>query len=174
MAAPLAGSKKLLAAILPLEARLPCTRLTSTLLKLLSVHVALADHELPLSFWLLLRLTCAELVVLPLFFAAMLLVRVATAVLTLKPTSGLFQAVLRCRTKLPGWELSVKPFAALEKAMQFVTLWSAAFLSASSPPPSLKPLPSPAKSGKFQRLKPLPQAMVSTMVILDLNSLVQS
>ena len=61
----------------------------------------------------------------------MLLVRVATAVLTLKPTSVLFQAVLRRRMKLPGWELSVKPLAALEKAMQFVMLWFAAYMGKS-------------------------------------------
>jgi hypothetical protein len=125
IAAPLAGNKKLLAAILPSAPRLPWTRLTSTLLKLLSDHVALADQELPLSFWLLLRLTWAAFVVLPLFFAAMLLLRLATAVLTLNPTSALFHAVLRSMTKLPGWELSVNPFAALENAMEFEMSWLA-------------------------------------------------
>jgi hypothetical protein len=75
-------------------------------------------------------------------------------------------------TKLPVWLLSVKPFAALEKAMQLLILWFAApMLAASLPPPSLKPLPSPWKSVNDQRLTPLPQEMVSMIVTLDLNSL---
>lgn len=127
-AAPLTGSKKLLAAIFPSAPLFPCTKLTSTLLKLLSDHVALADHEFPLTFCALLRLTWSAFFVLPLFFAATLLFKLATAVCTLKPTSGLLYAVLRSMTKLPGCELSVKPFAALLKAMQFVMLWFAGYM----------------------------------------------
>ena len=57
-----------------------------------------------------------------------------------------FQAVLRVKTKFPGWLLSVKPLAAFWKAMQLVMTWLAGPLSAASPPPSLKPFPSPWKS----------------------------
>jgi hypothetical protein len=57
-----------------------------------------------------------------LFSAAMLLFRVDIAVLRLKPTSPLFHAVFRVSEKDPGWLLSVNPFAALLKAMQFV-IW---------------------------------------------------
>jgi hypothetical protein len=106
-----------------------------------------------------------------LLLAAILLFRVVTAVLRLKPTSAFRYAVFLNMTKLPVWLLSVKPFAALEKEMQLLILWFAAALSAASPPPSLKPLPSPWKSVNDQRLTPLPQEMVSIIVTLDLNSL---
>jgi hypothetical protein len=75
---------------------------------------------------------------------------VETAVAILNPESPLFQAVLRVRVKVPVWLLSVNPFAALRKAMEFVTTWLAGPMSAASPPPSLKPFPSPAKSEKPQ------------------------
>lgn len=86
MFAPLAGSKKLLAAILPVVAsRLPCTSVMSTLLKAALFHVDDCCHELPVCFCALLRLTCAEFVVLLILLAAMLLVNVVTAVVLLKP-----------------------------------------------------------------------------------------
>lgn len=68
---------------------------------------------------------------------------------SLNPESPLFHAVLRDRVKVPVWLLSVKPLAALRKEMLFVTMWFAGPMSAESPPPSLKPFPSPWKSVKF-------------------------
>lgn len=55
----------------------------------------------------------------------MLFFSVETAVAILKPESPLFQAVLEVRVKVPVCELSVKPLAALRKAMLFVMMWLA-------------------------------------------------
>lgn len=78
----------------------------------------------------------------------------------LKPLSPLFQAVFRSKVSEPGFPLSMKPFLALENAIEFRTTWFAGGLSVM---PSLNPLPSPLKSVKPHRLKPLPQAHTSSI-----------
>lgn len=101
----------------------------------------------------------------------MLSVIVEVDVWNWNPTAALFQAVLRLIVKSPVCELSVNPFAALLKEMQFVTLCEAKTIKPSPPPPSLKPFPSPSKSVKPQRLNPLPQDMVLMIVTGEPNSL---
>jgi len=117
---PEIGSKKLLPTIFPEEPPAPVTVELSTLLKLLLLHISPIFQEFPLEVWLLLNDASP-----PLFPAAILFLRVAIAVANLNPTPALFQAVLRAKKKFPGWELSRKPSAALENAMQLVTLWFA-------------------------------------------------
>lgn len=146
MAAPLVGIKKSLPTTLPLLALAPVTADELVLLKLASFHVPLCQL-LPVCVWVPLKL-----VWLLALLTAMLALRVDVAVAILKPESPFFQAVLRVKTKLPGWLLSVKPLAALEKAMQLVITWLAGPLSAASPPPSLNPFPSPWKSENPQLL----------------------
>jgi hypothetical protein len=143
IASPDFGSKKSLALIRPSACLAPCTRLTSTLLKLLFDHDALPFHEFPEEI-------CFELkaVALSPLTAATFPLSVATAVLNLKPTLALFHAVLRLSVKSPVCELSVKPSLTFPKAMQLVMTWFAGPLSAASPPPSLNPLPSPSKGEK--------------------------
>ena len=58
--------------------------------------------------------------------------------------------------------------------MQFVMTCAAGSMISLSLPPSLKPLPSPSKGSKPQRLSPLPQAYVVSTVTGDLNSLRKS
>lgn len=170
MASPLVGNKKSLATIFPPDCLACVTRLVSMLTKLEFFHVVPSCHEFP-------DAVCPESVICDADFvvaklhAAMLSSTSEVVVVSLKPTSPLFQAVLRDRVKLPVWELSVKPLAALLKAKQLVTTWSASPISPASPPPSLKPLPSPSKSVKPQRLTPLPQESVSLMVTAEVNSL---
>jgi hypothetical protein len=171
IAFPLVGSKKLLATIFPLDCRAWVTRLVSMLLKLEFFQVVPSCHELPDADWLPVSVICEEDVVVPLLTAAMQFSISEVLEANLKPTSPLFQAVLRVRVKLPVWLLSVKPLAALLKAKQLVMTWSAAPMSAASPPPSLKPLPSPSKELNPQRLKPLPHERVSLIVMADVNSL---
>jgi hypothetical protein len=112
-------------------------------LKLLFDQDALPSHEFPEEI-------CFELraVALSPLMAATFPLSVATAVLNLKPTLALFHAVLRLSVKSPVCELSVKPSLEFPKAMQLVMTWLAGPLSAASPPPSLKPLPSPSKGEK--------------------------
>src|SRR2546430_4501385 len=78
-----------------------------------------------------------------------------------KPVPVLCQAVLWSRVSERGFLLWMNPRAVLLKAMLLRTVWLPGI--GVSPPPSLNPLPSPAKLGKFQRLTPLPQAMLFSM-----------
>ncbi len=85
-----------------------------------------------------------------------------------KPVPALPYVELRLRVREPGLPLSVKPCLAFLNEMLLRTVWAVA--GAGLPPPSLKPLPSPAKSGKFQRLNPLPYATVFSIVTGEANS----
>lgn len=171
IASPEAGAKKLLAGTLPLVPLLPWTRVTSTLLKLASVHLVLPSHELPLDVAPL-RLTWSAWAVLPpLLSAATFLENLPVtpvAPVSWNPTPPFLYAVLRVKVNSPGCLLSVKPLAELPKAMLLVTTWLALVVL---PPPSLYPLPSPSKGVKSHLLKPLPHEMVSSMLMGDANSL---
>jgi len=150
IAAPLDGIKKSLAGIFPSAPRAPLSVAGSTLLKLESDHVPefqlLPDCLTPDAV----MLTCD-----PVFETAILEVKVELELRMLKPLSPFFHAVLRVKVKLPGLPLSIKPFFAFWKAMQFLMMWFAGGLSVI---PSLKPFPSPLKSLKDQRFTPLPHA----------------
>lgn len=137
------GKRKSLASIVPSAFLSPCTNSTSTLTKLPSSQAPSPSHEFPSE-------TCSSLneVGFSPFDAAIFPVSVATAVPNLNPIAELFHAVFRLSSKFPGCELSVNPSWLLLKAMEFVITWFAGPMSASSPPPSLKPLPSPSKGLK--------------------------
>lgn len=162
IAAPFFGSKKSLAGTLPSAPRAFFSVDGSTLVKL-ELDQLPDCHELPVALIPdAVKLTCE----LPTFATAMLLFMVELELLRLKPTSPLFHAVLRSKVKLPGFPLSIKPFFAFAKAMELRTMWLAGGLSVI---PSLKPLPSPSKELKPQRLKPLPHAYTSSSVTGDPN-----
>jgi hypothetical protein len=150
IAAPDAGNKKLLTLILPSDALAPARVEESTLKKELFDQVVLPSHEFPLDFDPLTRLTWAFTLT-----AATLLLRVDVELRMLKPLSPLFHAVFRSNVSEPGFPLSMKPFLALENAIEFRMTWFAGGLPVM---PSLNPLPSPLNSEKPQRLNPLPQA----------------
>jgi len=150
IAVPEAGIKKLLPLILPSELLEPVRVEESTLLKELFDHEVLESHEFPLDLEPLTRLTWALVLT-----AAMLFFRVEVELRILNPLSPLFHAVLRSKVSEPGFPLSMKPFLAFEKAIEFRTTWLAGGFPVM---PSLNPLPSPLKSEKPQRLNPLPHA----------------
>lgn len=150
IAAPDAGIKKSLAGMRPSDPLAPFNLDGSTLLKVLLDQVP-DCQEFPVALTVETRVTCT----LPALTAAMLLLRLEEELRKLKPTSPLFQAVLRSTVSAPGLPLSMNPFFAFEKAMELRTMWLAGGLSVI---PSLKPLPSPLKLEKPQRLNPLPQA----------------
>ena len=106
----------------------------------------------------------------PLFEAAMFCLKVELEDWNRKPCRPLLKAVLRVRVSFPGWPLSMNPSTALRNEIEFVTTWLAAGLVV-PPPPNLKPFPSPWKLEKPQRLNPLPQTMVSSIVTGEANSL---
>lgn len=100
-------------------------------------------HELPEFVLTFFNVFCATL-----FSAARSVLTLAVPDWNLNPVSALFQAVLRVMVMDPVLPLSVKPSFALANAMLLRTMCEPA--TSGSPPPSLKPLPSPAKSEKPQ------------------------
>lgn len=156
IALPDEGTKKLLAFTLPSDPLAPARVEKSTLRKeLFDQLVLLLSHEFPLDFDPLTRLTWALVLT-----AAMLLLSVDFELRMLKPLSPLSHAVFRSKVSEPGLPLSMKPFLALAKAIEFRMMWFAGGLSVI---PSLKPFPSPLKEEKPHLLKPFPQAYTSSI-----------